>query len=158
MLRVSGDASCPARLRARREIPCDFFVCHYEDKHYNATKQRFWMQYHRRSISTPRADPNGLCSFHLVRPTAKSQAFAKTQELVPCRQWVYLCHNHKGVFVHAACFTFNLGLEVVVLGTELAKTIGLHCAMSHTCTRIIRQGLFCRTCCPCTAHFSKISK
>ena len=71
----------------------------------NAPNQRFWMQYHLRCTSEPTSNPSGQCSYHLVRPTSKHQAIATTQDLVPYRQWVYLCH--KGVFLHGP-FDFQL--------------------------------------------------
>jgi hypothetical protein len=68
----------------------DFYICHSKDKLFNATNQRFWLEYH--PIFSP-ANPLRNRTTHLIRPSAESPQYAAAEGLVPFRQWVRLTNT-----------------------------------------------------------------
>ena len=66
----------------------DFYILHPEDKTYNATNQRYWLEYHRKE--TILQAEHGT-TYHLLRPSAESETYTKAKGLIPYRRWVYLC-------------------------------------------------------------------
>jgi hypothetical protein len=68
----------------------EFFISHPADYHYNATNQRFWLQYHNQS------ELLGQCSSfntHLIRPSDTSEAYALRHKLLPFRRYTNLTHS-----------------------------------------------------------------
>ena len=92
LVRVALDASLKLNnscLQDGRFI-VEFFVCHPGDKLYNASNQRYWLEYH------PTWDGPGLDhkhTAHLLRPTASSPEYAISEGLTPFRQWVILTNS-----------------------------------------------------------------
>jgi hypothetical protein len=73
----------------------EFFILHHDDIHYNATNQRFWLQYHNsRDIATP----TPYAATHLIRPSDTSEVHAKRHGLVPFRRWINITHSD--TFIH----------------------------------------------------------
>ena len=55
---------------------------------YNATNQRFWLQYHPRDCVSP-----SHLDAHLISPSDASEDRATRHNLVPLRRWVNLTHS-----------------------------------------------------------------
>jgi len=80
---------------ARQHPPClqdgkflaDFYVCHPSDKLFNATNQRFWLEYH--PAHTPTSFTRQRTA-HLIRPSPESTRYAIAEGLAPFRQWIRL--------------------------------------------------------------------
>ena len=68
----------------------NFYTLHYSDIRYNATNQRYWLQYHRlHDVWTPTSSS----STHLICPSDTSEAQANRNKLVPFRRWLNLTHT-----------------------------------------------------------------
>ena len=71
----------------------EFYVLHPSDVRYNATNQRYWLQY---------SDRTGICNdhlnAHLITPSDTSEDRAKRHNLRPIRCWVNLTHGD--TYVH----------------------------------------------------------
>ena len=71
----------------------EFYVLHPSDVRYNATNQRYWLQY---------SDRTGICNdhlnAHLITPSDTSEDRAKHHNLRPIRCWVNLTHGD--TYVH----------------------------------------------------------
>ena len=80
----------------------DFYVLHHDDKAYYAPNQRYWLEYHHQDEPV-RMDHR--TSYHLVKPSAESELYARRQGLYPYRQWCYV--NHSDVYIHGP-FDFAL--------------------------------------------------
>ena len=65
----------------------NFFTCHPSDKFFNASNQRYWLEYHPK-MEEP--NPGRHRSTHLIRPTIQSPNYAVAEGLLPFRQWVRL--------------------------------------------------------------------
>ncbi len=71
----------------------EFYVLHPSDVRYNATNQRYWIQYSKQvGIS------NGHLDAHLITPLDSSEDRAKRHNLHPIRCWVNLTHGDS--YVH----------------------------------------------------------
>ena len=66
----------------------DFYICHPQDKFFNAVNQRYWLEYHPQS--SVESSPRELA--HLIRPSSSSSQYARAEGLRPFRQWVRLIH------------------------------------------------------------------
>ena len=67
----------------------DFYMLHYSDVQYNATNQRYWLQYHTlHDVRTPTSSS----STHLIHPSNTSEAQASCNKLVPFCPWLNLTH------------------------------------------------------------------
>jgi hypothetical protein len=66
----------------------EFYVLHPSDVQYNATNQRYWLQYSERNgISYGHLDA------HLITPSDTSEDRALRHQLRPVRCWVNLTHG-----------------------------------------------------------------
>jgi hypothetical protein len=73
----------------------EFFTLHHNDIRYNATNQRFWLQYHKSGDIATRMP---FTATHLIRPSDTSEDHAKHHGLVPFRRWINLTHSD--TFIH----------------------------------------------------------
>jgi hypothetical protein len=73
----------------------EFFILHHDDIWYNATNERFWLQYHN---SGDIATPTPYAATHLIQPSNTSEAHAKRHGLVPFQRWINLTHSD--TFIH----------------------------------------------------------
>ncbi len=73
----------------------EFFTLHHNYIRYNATNQRFWLQYHN---SGNIATPTPYTATHLIRPSNMSEAHVKHHGLVPFHRWINLTHSD--TFIH----------------------------------------------------------
>jgi hypothetical protein len=62
-----------------------FFIEHYNDTSVDLRDKRYWLEYH----SLENQKTLGL-QYHLIPPTALSAEIARTRNLVPYREWIYL--------------------------------------------------------------------
>ena len=65
----------------------NFFTCHPSDKYFNASNQRYWLEYHP-ILEEP--NPHRNRTTHLIRPSKDSPSYAIAEGLRPFRQWVRL--------------------------------------------------------------------
>jgi hypothetical protein len=72
-----------------------FDTLHHNDVRFNASNQRYWLQYHQ---SGDIAIPTSSTATHLIRPSDTSEAHATRLSLVPSRRWVNLTHSD--TFIH----------------------------------------------------------
>ena len=73
----------------------DFYIRHTSDVRFNATNQRYWLQYHKEhDIVTPSLSSDT----HLIRPSDTSARLASRHNLIPFRQWITL--THESTFIH----------------------------------------------------------
>ena len=68
----------------------DFYICHPADTYYNATNQRYWLEYHP---TLQYNNPAQRLTVHLLRPSDTSPAYAISEGLRPFRQWVRLTNG-----------------------------------------------------------------
>jgi hypothetical protein len=87
-------SSYPSCLDDGRYI-VEYFISHPADFRYNATNQRFWLQYH---LPTELLGPCSSCNTHLIRPSDTSEAYASRHKLVPFRRYINL--THRDTFIH----------------------------------------------------------
>jgi len=73
----------------------EFYTLHHADVRFNASNQRYWLQYH--SIGDI-ATPTPSTTTHLIRPSDTSEAHAACHRLVPFRRWINLTHS--GTVLH----------------------------------------------------------
>jgi len=73
----------------------EFYILHSADDRYNATNQRYWLQYHTKSDLL---SPSITSDTHLIRPSDTSEALAARHHLMPFRQWITL--THESVYIH----------------------------------------------------------
>ena len=73
----------------------NFYTCHPDDKFFNATNQRYWIEYHPKTMD---ADPHRQRTTHLIRPSPQSNHYASAEGLLPFRQWVRLTNSD--TFIH----------------------------------------------------------
>jgi hypothetical protein len=66
----------------------EFYVLHPSDVRYNATNQRYWLQYSERNGIS-----NGHLDAHLITPSDTSEDRALRHHLRPVRCWVNLTHG-----------------------------------------------------------------
>ncbi len=71
----------------------EFYVLHPSDVRYNATNQRYWLQY-----SEQDGISNGHLDAHLITPSDNSEDRAKCHYLRPIRCWVNLTHGDTYVY------------------------------------------------------------
>jgi hypothetical protein len=69
------------------------YVAHLNDIQYNATNQRFWLQY--REHTTPTF---GAVDAHLITPSKTLEERASCHNLIPIRCWVNLTHSN--TYIH----------------------------------------------------------
>jgi hypothetical protein len=62
-----------------------FYIQHYNDNSVNLTDQRYWLEYHSRDNQKTLGS-----RYHLIPPTSVSPDIARTRNLVPFREWIYL--------------------------------------------------------------------
>jgi hypothetical protein len=69
----------------------EFYILHEADvTRYNATNQRYWLQYHaKRNLGTP----NSATETHFILPSDTSEQLAACHHLVPSHQWVSLVNE-----------------------------------------------------------------
>ncbi len=77
----------PASLQDGRFL-VEFYVLHPADIRYNATNQRYWLQY-----SVHNGISNGQLDAHLLTPSDSSEERAAKHNLHPIRAWVNLTHG-----------------------------------------------------------------
>ena len=68
----------------------EFYILHEADVRYNATNQRYWLQYHAKSDLVT---PNLATETHFIRPSDTSEQLAARHNLLPSRQWVTLVND-----------------------------------------------------------------
>jgi hypothetical protein len=68
---------------------------HHDYVWFNATNQRYWLQYHHKGDITT---PTSSTVTHLIRPSDTSEDLACKQHLIPFRRWVNLTHTD--TYVH----------------------------------------------------------
>jgi hypothetical protein len=68
----------------------EFYTLHYSDVRYNATHQRYWLQYHTFSDITTLTSSTLT---HLIHPSDMSDAYAAQCKLVPFHRWLNLTHS-----------------------------------------------------------------
>jgi hypothetical protein len=73
----------------------EFYTLHHEDVWFNATNQRYWLQYHSIGAITT---PTSSTTSHLTWPSNMSEALATKQKLVPFCSWLNLTHSD--TFLH----------------------------------------------------------
>lgn len=73
----------------------EFYICHPGDVYYNATNQRYWLEYHPLLSSSNAAQRHHA---HLIRPHSSSSSYADKEGLQPFRQWVRLIHG--STYIH----------------------------------------------------------
>ena len=67
-----------------------FYTCHPADKRYNATNQRYWLEYHPKlEVTNPFRNKNT----HLIRPSANSESYAVAEGLEPFQLWLRLTNQ-----------------------------------------------------------------
>ena len=97
LVRVSFEDSLrlrPSCLQDGRFL-LDFYILHPSDVRYNATNQRYWLQYHPiGQLTTPMTSVEA----HLIRPSDTSEAHAARKKLVPFRRWANL--THENTYIH----------------------------------------------------------
>ena len=93
----------------------DFYILHPEDKTYNATNQQYWLEYHKQK-SILQAEH--AATYHLLRPSAESETYAKAKGLIPYRRWVYL--SDAETYIHGP-FDF----EILADGRQFLDRIAL---------------------------------
>ncbi len=81
LVRVDFDKSTALSLLCLQDCRflVEFFTLHHDDIGYNATNQRFWLQYHK---SGNIATPTSFAATHLIRPSDTSEDHAKRHGLV----------------------------------------------------------------------------
>ncbi len=73
----------------------EFNTLHYTNVWFNATNQRYWLQYHSfGDIATPTSSTKT----HLIWPSDTSKAHAARHRLVPFCHWINLLHS--GTLIH----------------------------------------------------------
>ena len=92
----------------------DFYICHPADAYYNATNQRYWLEYHP---TLQNNNPEHRSTAHLLRPSSASPAYAISEGLRPFRQWVRLTNGD--TYIHGP---FNFA---VVNGRQTRDRIDL---------------------------------
>ena len=70
-------------------------------KRYNATNQRYWLEYHPTDASF---GPLHQSTAHLIRPSSEEALYASANGLQPFRQWVRLLNND--TYIHGP-FNFS---------------------------------------------------
>ena len=73
----------------------EFYICHPGNVYYNATNQRYWLEYHPLLSSSNAAQRHHA---HLIRPHSSSSSYADKEGLQPFRQWVRLIHG--STYIH----------------------------------------------------------
>jgi hypothetical protein len=73
----------------------EFYTLHHADVRFNASNQRYWLQYH--SIGDI-ATPTSSTTTHLIRPSDTSEAHAARHQLVSFHRWINLLHS--GTLLH----------------------------------------------------------
>jgi hypothetical protein len=73
----------------------EFYTLHHADIRFNASNQRYWLQYHSIGDITT---PSPSTTTHLIRPSDTSEAHAARHRLVPFRHWINLLHS--GTLLH----------------------------------------------------------
>jgi len=68
----------------------EFFISHPADYRYNATNQRFWLQYHNQLELLEQCSSSNT---HLIRPSNTSEAYALCHKLLPFRRYTNLTHS-----------------------------------------------------------------
>jgi hypothetical protein len=72
-----------------------FYTLHHNGVQFNASNQRYWLQYHH---SSDIATPTSSTATHLIQPSDTLKAHATQLSLVPFRRWVNLTHSN--TFIH----------------------------------------------------------
>jgi hypothetical protein len=67
-----------------------FYIQHFNDESVNLTDKRHWLEYHAHENQKTLG-----VHYHLIPPTALSPDIARTRNLVPYREWVYLTQEDK---------------------------------------------------------------
>jgi hypothetical protein len=97
LVRIAFDDSIalhPACLQDGKFL-VEFYVCHHDDVRFNATNQRYWLQYH---LQGDLVSPMDTTTTHIVRPSDTSHSLALRKGLLPFQQWVNL--THESVYLH----------------------------------------------------------
>ena len=68
----------------------EFYTLHHNDVHFNATNQRYWLQYHSLDNLTT---PTLTTTTHFICPSDTLEAFAMKQKLMPFCCWLNLTHS-----------------------------------------------------------------
>lgn len=79
----------------------DFYMLHPSDKRFNATNQRYWLEYHSTDASF---GPLHQSTAHLIRPSSEEALYASANGLQPFRQWVRLLNSD--TYIHGP-FNFS---------------------------------------------------
>jgi hypothetical protein len=68
-----------------RKFLVQYYIQHFNDNAVNLVDKRYWLEYHshknRKTLGT---------QYHLIPPTSVSPEIARTRNLVPFCEWVYL--------------------------------------------------------------------
>ena len=117
LVRVAYQASLSANKNCLHDgrFLVDFYILHPEDKTYNATNQQYWLEYHKQK-SILQAEH--AATYHLLRPSAESETYAKAKGLIPYRRWVYL--SDAETYIHGP-FDF----EILADGRQFLDRIAL---------------------------------
>ena len=73
----------------------DFYILHPDDRTYNAPNQRYWLEYHEKD-QVQRS--NHSSAYHLIKPGAESETYARGCWLQPFRQWMNILHDD--IYIH----------------------------------------------------------
>jgi len=68
----------------------EYYILHPSDIRFNATNQRYWLQYHPIGQITT---PSSAVEAHLIRPSDTSEAHAARRNLSPFRRWATLVNQ-----------------------------------------------------------------
>ena len=82
---------------------CEFYRCHPADGQFNATNQRFWLQYFKEADLL---HPNRTADNHLIMTSNTSNAYAIRHNLKIARNNIHILHE--GTFIHGP-FNFATG-------------------------------------------------
>ena len=111
LVRVAYDASLSANLNCLSDgrFLVDFYILHPEDKAYNATNQRYWLEYHKKETILL---AEHATTYHLLRPSAESEIpkmglFGKPRDL---HSWtIQLCRAIRRQTISGQNCTARLG-------------------------------------------------
>eukprot|EP00978_Attheya_sp_CCMP212_P004971 scaffold10957_cov56-Attheya_sp.AAC.4 len=71
----------------------NFLIQHHNDNQLHITDRRFWLEYHQSDhVKSLSAD------YPVIQPSNVSAKIAKSPNLIPYREWIYI--NHSKVFLH----------------------------------------------------------
>jgi hypothetical protein len=73
----------------------EFYILYSADDRYNATNQRYWLQYHTKGDLL---SPSITSDMHLIRPSDTLEALAARHHFMPFRQWITL--TYESVYIH----------------------------------------------------------